>query len=91
MNVGQILETHLAWACAGMGKKIGQMLEDYRKHLDITDLRKELTEIYESEAHDEVKHFDDDALVKLAKKPSVAFPSPPRSSTVRMKATSPRC
>ncbi|MFN3500778.1 MAG: DNA-directed RNA polymerase subunit beta, partial [Allorhizobium sp.] len=66
MNVGQILETHLAWACAGMGKKIGQMLEDYRKHLDITDLRKELTEIYESEAHDEVKHFDDDALVKLA-------------------------
>ena len=23
MNVGQILETHLGWACAGMGKQIG--------------------------------------------------------------------
>jgi DNA-directed RNA polymerase subunit beta len=23
MNVGQILETHLGWACAGLGKKIG--------------------------------------------------------------------
>ncbi len=25
MNVGQILETHLGWACAGMGQKIGKM------------------------------------------------------------------
>jgi DNA-directed RNA polymerase subunit beta len=25
MNVGQILETHLGWACAGLGKKIGEM------------------------------------------------------------------
>src|SRR5215210_5892678 len=24
MNVGQILETHLGWACAGLGKRIGQ-------------------------------------------------------------------
>ncbi len=28
MNVGQILETHLGWACAGVGKKIDEMLED---------------------------------------------------------------
>jgi DNA-directed RNA polymerase subunit beta len=27
MNVGQILETHLGWACAGMGKKIGDMID----------------------------------------------------------------
>src|SRR5437660_1667960 len=25
MNVGQILETHLGWACAGLGKRIGEM------------------------------------------------------------------
>src|SRR5881398_797556 len=31
MNVGQILETHLGWACAGLGKQIGQMLEAYRE------------------------------------------------------------
>jgi DNA-directed RNA polymerase subunit beta len=66
MNVGQILETHLAWACAGMGKKIGDLLDEYRKTMDISDLKRELTEVYESEAKDEVAHFDDDALVKLA-------------------------
>ncbi|MGB0749619.1 MAG: DNA-directed RNA polymerase subunit beta [Magnetospiraceae bacterium] len=27
MNVGQILETHLGWACAGLGNKIGDALE----------------------------------------------------------------
>ena len=27
MNVGQILETHLGWACAGIGKKIDEMLQ----------------------------------------------------------------
>jgi DNA-directed RNA polymerase subunit beta len=28
MNVGQILETHLGWACKGMGQRIGQMLDE---------------------------------------------------------------
>ena len=27
MNVGQILETHLGWACRGLGKQIGEMME----------------------------------------------------------------
>ena len=27
MNVGQILETHLGWACAGIGRKIGRMVD----------------------------------------------------------------
>ena len=66
MNVGQILETHLAWACAGMGKKIGQMLEEYKKSSDITDLKRELRETYESMANDEVANFDDESLVRLA-------------------------
>jgi len=30
MNVGQILETHLGWASAGLGLKIGQMLDKVR-------------------------------------------------------------
>ena len=29
MNVGQILETHLGWACRGLGRKIGEALEAY--------------------------------------------------------------
>ena len=31
MNVGQILETHLGWACAGLGKQVGEMLDSYRE------------------------------------------------------------
>ena len=27
MNVGQILETHLGWACADLGRQIGEMLD----------------------------------------------------------------
>ena len=29
MNVGQILETHLGWACRGLGRQIGDMLEEW--------------------------------------------------------------
>ena len=29
MNVGQILETHLGWACAGLGQQIGQAVDAY--------------------------------------------------------------
>ena len=36
MNVGQILETHLGWACAGMGRKIGDMLEAYQQSHDVS-------------------------------------------------------
>ena len=31
MNVGQILETHLGWACATFGKQIGELVEEYRR------------------------------------------------------------
>ncbi|MBB4658927.1 DNA-directed RNA polymerase subunit beta [Parvularcula dongshanensis] len=31
MNVGQILETHLGWACRGLGRQIGDALEAYSR------------------------------------------------------------
>ena len=31
MNVGQILETHLGWACAGLGKQVKEALEAYER------------------------------------------------------------
>jgi DNA-directed RNA polymerase subunit beta len=49
-----------------MGRKIGQLLEDYKKTQDIAPLKKELTEVYASDAKDEVSRFDDQSLVKLA-------------------------
>ena len=32
MNVGQILETHLGWAAAGLGRRIGEVLESVRRN-----------------------------------------------------------
>src|SRR5213596_508651 len=32
MNVGQILETHLGWAAAGLGQRIGEVLEGLRRN-----------------------------------------------------------
>ena len=42
MNVGQILETHLGWACAGVGKKINEMLKIYQQKGDMKPLKKEI-------------------------------------------------
>src|SRR5260221_3591509 len=42
MNVGQILETHLGWACAGLGKRIGELLKQQQK---LAELRKLLERI----------------------------------------------
>jgi DNA-directed RNA polymerase subunit beta len=46
MNVGQILETHLGWACAGLGRKIGKLLEAYRESGKVKALRDEIGRIY---------------------------------------------
>jgi len=32
MNVGQILETHLGWACANLGKQIGELVDTYQRN-----------------------------------------------------------
>jgi len=46
MNVGQILETHLGWACAGLGRKIGELLEAYRESGKAKAMRDEISRIY---------------------------------------------
>ena len=35
MNVGQILETHLGWACAGIGDMINNSLKQYKQNSDM--------------------------------------------------------
>ncbi|WP_036223555.1 DNA-directed RNA polymerase subunit beta [Maritalea myrionectae] len=66
MNVGQILETHMGWACAGMGKRIGEMYDTYRRAetKDVTPLRDELNHVYKDD--DYVENLDDDSVVRLA-------------------------
>jgi DNA-directed RNA polymerase subunit beta len=67
MNVGQILETHLGWACAGMGLKIGEMVEGYRQNGDIRPLRRILKQVYgDNNKNEKVLEYDDDGVVMLA-------------------------
>ena len=46
MNVGQILETHLGWAAAGLGKQVAQAVDAYLKNRDVKPLRHKMKEIY---------------------------------------------
>ncbi|MEL6735220.1 MAG: DNA-directed RNA polymerase subunit beta, partial [Pseudomonadota bacterium] len=67
MNVGQILETHLGWACAGMGHKVGDLLEAYQSSGDIAPLRQELESVYPANDRNEpVRDFDDASVERLA-------------------------
>jgi DNA-directed RNA polymerase subunit beta len=46
MNVGQILETHLGWASATIGREIGEIVDKVRKSGKVGELRKKLEKIY---------------------------------------------
>src|SRR4051794_20972455 len=47
MNVGQILETHLGWAAAGLGRQIGEIMDRLgRQPKSSKDLKKRLQVIY---------------------------------------------
>jgi len=63
MNVGQILETHLGWACAGLGLKIGQAVEAYNNKHDVRPLKDMLKKVYGDE--ETIKSLNEDELVEL--------------------------
>ena len=63
MNVGQILETHLGWACAGLGIKIGEGVELYKQSKDVKPLKKILAQVYGKNA--EIEAMNDSELVEL--------------------------
>jgi len=46
MNVGQILETHLGWACAGLGKQVRQAFEAFERDGDRRAIDKKLKDVY---------------------------------------------
>ncbi|MGE4246505.1 MAG: DNA-directed RNA polymerase subunit beta [Parvibaculaceae bacterium] len=64
MNVGQILETHLGWACAGLGTKIGELLEAYRHSGKAKPLKDQLHKIYGK--NEAIDHSSDEELAELA-------------------------
>jgi len=68
MNVGQILETHLGWACAGMGKQINDMLEAHQyRGGDLEPIRQKLHQIYGDEVYNrDIAPMNDGQLLELA-------------------------
>ncbi|MBB6012805.1 DNA-directed RNA polymerase subunit beta [Aquamicrobium lusatiense] len=66
MNVGQILETHLGWACAGMGRKIGELIDAYKASGDIKPLRETVEAVIPANDRNEpVREYDDESVVRL--------------------------
>ncbi len=67
MNVGQILETHLGWACANIGKQVGELVEDYRRTGQQREaLLDRLKEIYGDEVYNEdIATMTNDELIEL--------------------------
>ncbi len=63
MNVGQILETHLGWACAGLGHRIGQAVDAYYHRRDLKPLRETLKKVYGEE--ETIKSLDEGGLIEL--------------------------
>ena len=63
MNVGQILETHLGWACAGLGLKIGEAVEAYNNKKDVKPLKEMLKKVYGDE--ETIKSLNEGELVEL--------------------------
>jgi DNA-directed RNA polymerase subunit beta len=64
MNVGQILETHLGWACAGLGQRIGQAVDAYYQRRDLKPLRETLKKVYGEE--ETIRSLDEGGLIELS-------------------------
>jgi DNA-directed RNA polymerase subunit beta len=68
MNVGQILETHLGWACATLGQQIGELVDEYqRTGARRQELLDRLRDVYGDEIYrTEITSLDTDQLIELA-------------------------
>jgi DNA-directed RNA polymerase subunit beta len=68
MNVGQILETHLGWACRGLGNQVGDILDTMKVlQTDSSKLRSKLNVIYGDEVFKaDIDILDDTDLTEMA-------------------------
>ena len=67
MNVGQILETHMGWAARGLGLKIDEALQEYRRSGDMTPVREAMKIAYGEDVYEEgIAGMDEDTLIEAA-------------------------
>ncbi|MGD8563862.1 MAG: hypothetical protein PVG03_15065 [Desulfarculaceae bacterium] len=82
MNVGQVLETHLGWACKELGQQVGRMVDAIAQaksktatKTTIKDLRSYLGKIYSAEEMDQAYgRLKDDALKEASTALSAGVP-----------------
>ncbi len=77
MNVGQILETHLGWACSNLGRQIGDLVDRFQED-GRQDLVKRLGKIYGDGAAEALATYSDEELLELGTnlKPGVPIATP---------------
>ncbi len=65
MNVGQVLETHLGWAAVNLGKKLGNLIEQYKDNeVNIDEVKDFVGKIYgESEITTQVKSMSKEEII----------------------------
>ncbi len=66
MNVGQILETHLGWACANLGRQIGELAERYAEE-GRKALEERIIDVLGPEHEAEIRAYSDEELVALGR------------------------
>jgi DNA-directed RNA polymerase subunit beta len=68
MNVGQILETHLGWACRGLGQQVNEMLEAVRHGSgEVEAIRDRLKVIYGDKDYQEsIADLEEPDLLEMA-------------------------
>jgi len=79
MNIGQILETHLGWASASLGRQVREMLAKIQSEGQTDNLRNKLLEIYDLESHQKIiKNMNDDEILELGNnlKEGIPFATP---------------
>ncbi len=89
MNVGQILETHLGWAAAGLGKQVRLAYEAYLKSDDIAPLKAKIIDVYDNDP--QVRDLSDSDALELARNVRRGVPVATPVSTAPRKRTSKGC
>ena len=66
MNVGQILETHMGWAAANLGRGIDEALQAYRRHGDLSPVKDAMKVAYGDGIMDQIVDWTDEELTEAA-------------------------
>lgn len=68
MNVGQILECHLGWACRELGRQVHDLYEQVVEHkATVDDLRAKLEDVYgKKEYKDNLSKLSDEEIMEVA-------------------------